>query len=160
MAMRSLSSMNRRTHTDYDGNDRNRRDEVIERIAANCAQGRQAYWVCSLVEESSVLDAQAAEATYEDLNERLDIRIGLVHGKMKGVDKQAIMQEFKAGKLDLLIATTVIEVGVDVPNACTVIENAKASGAITIASIARTGRTRFNKSFCTVIPNTVIRDRN
>lgn len=95
--------------------DRNRRDEVIERIAINCEAGRQAYWVCSLVEASSVLDAQAAEATYEDLNERLDIRIGLVHGKMKSADKQAIMQEFKAGNLDLLIATTVIEVGVDVP---------------------------------------------
>ncbi len=76
--------------------DRNRRDDVIERIAINCEAGRQAYWVCSLVEESSVLDAQAAEATYEDLHERLGIRIGLVHGKMKSVDKQAIMQQFKA----------------------------------------------------------------
>ena len=91
--------------------DRNRRDEVIERIAVNCEAGRQAYWVCSLVEESSVLDAQAAEATYEDLNERLDIRIGLVHGKMKSADKQAIMQEFKAGNLDLLIATSVARAG-------------------------------------------------
>ncbi|HCI31919.1 MAG TPA: ATP-dependent DNA helicase RecG, partial [Psychrobacter sp.] len=87
------------------------------------------YWVCSLVEASSVLDAQAAEATYEDLNERLDIRIGLVHGKMKSADKQAIMQAFKAGDLDLLIATTVIEVGVDVPNASLmVIENAERLG--------------------------------
>ena len=109
--------------------DRNRRDEVIERIAVNCEAGRQAYWVCSLVEESSVLDAQAAEATYEDLSERLDIRIGLVHGKMKSADKQAIMQAFKAGQLDLLIATTVIEVGVDVPNASLmVIENAERLG--------------------------------
>ncbi|MDO5768880.1 MAG: ATP-dependent DNA helicase RecG, partial [Psychrobacter sp.] len=97
--------------------DRNRRDEVIERIAVNCAEGKQAYWVCPLVEESNVLDAQAAEATYADLAERLDIRIGLVHGKMKAAEKQAVMADFKAAKLDLLVATTVIEVGVDVPNA-------------------------------------------
>jgi len=135
--------------------DRNRRDEVIERIAANCAQGRQAYWVCSLVEESSVLDAQAAEATYEDLNERLDIRIGLVHGKMKGVDKQAIMQEFKAGKLDLLIATTVIEVGVDVPNASLmVIENAERLGLSQLHQLrGRVGR-GSTKSFCVLLYQT------
>lgn len=135
--------------------DRNRRDEVIERIAANCAQGRQAYWVCSLVEESSVLDAQAAEATYEDLNARLDIRIGLVHGKMKGVDKQAIMQEFKAGKLDLLIATTVIEVGVDVPNASLmVIENAERLGLSQLHQLrGRVGR-GSTKSFCVLLYQT------
>ncbi|MGM8872555.1 ATP-dependent DNA helicase RecG [Psychrobacter sp. 2Y5] len=135
--------------------DRNRRDEVIERIAANCAQGRQAYWVCSLVEESSVLDAQAAEATFEDLNERLDIRIGLVHGKMKGADKQAIMQQFKAGKLDLLIATTVIEVGVDVPNASLmVIENAERLGLSQLHQLrGRVGR-GSTKSFCVLLYQT------
>lgn len=132
--------------------DRNRRDEVIERIAVNCEAGRQAYWVCSLVEESSVLDAQAAEATYEDLNERLDIRIGLVHGKMKSADKQAIMQEFKAGKLDLLIATTVIEVGVDVPNASLmVIENAERLGLSQLHQLrGRVGR-GSTKSFCVLL---------
>ncbi|MGP5502668.1 ATP-dependent DNA helicase RecG [Psychrobacter faecalis] len=132
--------------------DRNRRDEVIERIAVNCEAGRQAYWVCSLVEESSVLDAQAAEATYEDLNERLDIRIGLVHGKMKSADKQAIMQEFKVGNLDLLIATTVIEVGVDVPNASLmVIENAERLGLSQLHQLrGRVGR-GSTKSFCVLL---------
>ena len=132
--------------------DRNRRDEVIERIAINCESGRQAYWVCSLVEESSVLDAQAAEATYEDLNERLDIRIGLVHGKMKSVDKQSIMQEFKAGNLDLLIATTVIEVGVDVPNASLmVIENAERLGLSQLHQLrGRVGR-GSTKSYCVLL---------
>ncbi|MGM8910642.1 ATP-dependent DNA helicase RecG [Psychrobacter sp. 1U1] len=132
--------------------DRNRRDEVIERIAINCEAGRQAYWVCSLVEESSVLDAQAAEATYEDLHERLDIRIGLVHGKMKSADKQAIMQEFKAGSLDLLIATTVIEVGVDVPNASLmVIENAERLGLSQLHQLrGRVGR-GSTKSFCVLL---------
>jgi len=132
--------------------DRNRRDEVIERIAINCEAGRQAYWVCSLVEESSVLDAQAAEAAYEDLNERLDIRIGLVHGKMKSADKQAIMLEFKAGNLDLLIATTVIEVGVDVPNASLmVIENAERLGLSQLHQLrGRVGR-GSTKSFCVLL---------
>ena len=132
--------------------DRNRRDEVIERIAINCEVGRQAYWVCSLVEESSVLDAQAAEATYEDLNERLDIRIGLVHGKMKSAEKQAIMQAFKAGDLDLLIATTVIEVGVDVPNASLmVIENAERLGLSQLHQLrGRVGR-GSTKSFCVLL---------
>ncbi len=132
--------------------DRNRRDEVIERIAVNCEAGRQAYWVCSLVEASSVLDAQAAEATYEDLNERLDIRIGLVHGKMKSADKQAIMQAFKAGDLDLLIATTVIEVGVDVPNASLmVIENAERLGLSQLHQLrGRVGR-GSTKSFCVLL---------
>ena len=132
--------------------DRNRRDEVIERIAINCEAGRQAYWVCSLVEESSVLDAQAAEATFEDLNERLNLRIGLVHGKMKSADKQAIMQEFKAGNLDLLIATTVIEVGVDVPNASLmVIENAERLGLSQLHQLrGRVGR-GSTKSFCVLL---------
>ena len=132
--------------------DRNRRDEVIERIAINCEAGRQAYWVCSLVEESSVLDAQAAEATYEDLNERLDIRIGLVHGKMKSADKQAVMQDFKAGNLDLLIATTVIEVGVDVPNASLmVIENAERLGLSQLHQLrGRVGR-GSTKSYCVLL---------
>ena len=132
--------------------DRNRRDEVIERIAINCEAGRQAYWVCSLVEESSVLDAQAAEATYEDLNERLNIRIGLVHGKMKSADKQAIMQEFKTGNLDLLIATTVIEVGVNVPNASLmVIENAERLGLSQLHQLrGRVGR-GSTKSFCVLL---------
>lgn len=135
--------------------DRNRRDEVIDRIAANCEQGKQAYWVCPLVEESSVLDAQAAEATYADLAERLDIRIGLVHGKMKAVEKQAVMLAFKNAELDLLVATTVIEVGVDVPNASLmVIENAERLGLSQLHQLrGRVGR-GSEKSYCVLLYQT------
>jgi RecG-like helicase len=89
-----------------------RREEVLQRIATNCAEGKQAYWVCTLVEQSETLDAQAAEATFAEIKERFpELNIGLVHGKMKADEKQAVMQEFKDNKLQLLIATTVIEVG-------------------------------------------------
>lgn len=131
---------------------RERRDEVIARIFDNCKAGKQAYWVCPLVEESTALDAQSAQLTYEDLVERLDIRIGLVHGKMKAVDKQAVMAEFKAGKIDLLVATTVIEVGVDVPNASLmVIENAERLGLSQLHQLrGRVGRGEA-KSFCVLL---------
>ena len=134
---------------------RDRRDEVIERIAANCEQGKQAYWVCPLVEESSVLDAQAAEATYADLADRLNLDIGLVHGKMKPNDKQAVMQDFKQGKTSLLVATTVIEVGVDVPNASLmVIENAERLGLSQLHQLrGRVGR-GTEKSFCVLLYQT------
>lgn len=134
---------------------RDRRDEVIERIAANCEQGKQAYWVCPLVEESTVLDAQAAEATYADLNDRLNLSIGLVHGKMKPNDKQAVMADFKAGKTALLVATTVIEVGVDVPNASLmVIENAERLGLSQLHQLrGRVGR-GTQKSFCVLLYQT------
>jgi ATP-dependent DNA helicase RecG len=95
-----------------------RRDEVIERIRAACHEGRQAYWVCTLVEESDVLQARDAEATHAALREALPgIGIGLVHGRMKPKEKQAAMDAFASGATSLLVATTVIEVGVDVPNA-------------------------------------------
>lgn len=131
---------------------RDRRDEVIERIRENCKQGKQAYWVCPLVEESSVLDAQSAELLFEDLSERLDIRTGLVHGKMKAADKQAVMMAFKNGEIDLLIATTVIEVGVDVPNASLmVIENAERLGLSQLHQLrGRVGRGSA-KSFCVLL---------
>ncbi|WFF38503.1 ATP-dependent DNA helicase RecG [Moraxella nasibovis] len=134
---------------------RDRRDEVIERIFANCKEGKQAYWVCPLVEESSVLDAQSAELLYEDLCERLDINIGLVHGKMKPADKQAVMNEFKLGNIDLLVATTVIEVGVDVPNASLmVIENAERLGLSQLHQLrGRVGRGSA-KSFCVLLYQT------
>ena len=107
-----------------------RRGEVIERVRAACAQGRQAYWVCTLVEESEQLDAQAAEAVHVELGEALpDLRIGLLHGRMGVGQKQAVMEEFKRGEIALLVATTVVEVGVDVPNASLmVIENAERLG--------------------------------
>ncbi|AWY21728.1 ATP-dependent DNA helicase RecG [Moraxella bovis] len=131
---------------------RDRRDEVIERIRINCKNGKQAYWVCPLVEESTALDAQSAELLYEDLCERLDIRIGLVHGKMKAGDKQAVMNDFKQGDIDLLVATTVIEVGVDVPNASLmVIENAERLGLSQLHQLrGRVGR-GLEKSFCVLL---------
>jgi ATP-dependent DNA helicase RecG len=107
-----------------------RRDEVVARIDAACRAGRQAYWVCPLIEESETVRHQAAEDTAAALAAALpDVRIGLVHGRMSGARKEAVMAAFKEGRLDLLVATTVIEVGVDVPNASLmVIENAERMG--------------------------------
>ncbi len=107
-----------------------RRDEVIERIRAACGSGTQAYWVCPLVEDSEQLEAESAEATAERLREALpELTIGLAHGRMKGPERDAVMERFRAGAIDLLVATTVIEVGVDVPNASLmIIENAERMG--------------------------------
>jgi ATP-dependent DNA helicase RecG len=107
-----------------------RRAEVVERIRRACLDGRQVYWVCPLIEESDQLEAQAAEETARTLAEALpELRIGLVHGRMPAAAKERAMQRFKAGELQLLVATTVIEVGVDVPNASLmVIENAERMG--------------------------------
>ncbi|MDF2529940.1 MAG: ATP-dependent helicase RecG [Gammaproteobacteria bacterium] len=107
-----------------------RREEVIERVYAACKSGRQAYWVCTLIEESEALSCQAAEDTAHILQTELkSLTIGLVHGRMKPQDKTAVMADFKAGKIDVLVATTVIEVGVDVPNASLmIIENPERLG--------------------------------
>ena len=107
-----------------------RRGEVVERVRSACASGQQAYWVCPLIEESEVLDYQAAEASYQLLTESLpDLRIGLVHGRMRPAEKERGMKAFKDGLIQLLVATTVIEVGVDVPNASLmIIENAERMG--------------------------------
>ncbi len=107
-----------------------RRDDVIERIRRACRAGRQAYWVCPLIEESEALQCQAATVTAGQLAERLpELRIGLAHGRLPATAKEAAMAAFKAGELDLLVATTVIEVGVDVPNASLmIIENAERLG--------------------------------
>jgi ATP-dependent DNA helicase RecG len=95
-----------------------RRNDVIARVRASCSSGRQAYWVCTLIEESDVLEAQAAEVTAGELQLMLpELSIGLIHGRLKPREKLEIMAAFKAGEIDLLVATTVIEVGVDVPNA-------------------------------------------
>ncbi|MGG7669447.1 ATP-dependent DNA helicase RecG [Yersinia sp. J1] len=96
-----------------------RRSDIIARVKNACLEeGRQAYWVCTLIEESELLEAQAAEVTCEELKAALpEIKVGLVHGRMKAAEKQSVMQSFKQGELQLLVATTVIEVGVDVPNA-------------------------------------------
>jgi len=133
-----------------------RREEVLQRIAKNCMEGKQAYWVCTLVEESETLDAQAAEATYHEIKERFpDLQTGLVHGKMKSDDKQAIMQQFKNNQLQLLIATTVIEVGVDVPNASImIIENAERLGLSQLHQLrGRVGR-GATASFCALLYKT------
>lgn len=130
-----------------------RREEVLQRIASNCADGKQAYWVCTLVEESETLDAQAAEATFNEIKERFPtLNIGLVHGKMKADEKQAVMQQFKNNELQLLIATTVIEVGVDVPNASImVIENAERLGLSQLHQLrGRVGR-GAKASFCALL---------
>lgn len=130
-----------------------RREEVLQRIASNCAEGKQAYWVCTLVEQSETLDAQAAEATFAEIKERFpELNIGLVHGKMKADDKQAVMQQFKDNQLQLLIATTVIEVGVDVPNASImVIENAERLGLSQLHQLrGRVGR-GAKASFCALL---------
>jgi ATP-dependent DNA helicase RecG len=110
--------------------DGQRRAEVVERIRAACLAGRQAYWVCTLIDESDQLQAQAAEQTSLQLREALpELQIGLVHGRMKARDKQAMMDAFAGNRLNVLIATTVIEVGVDVPNASLmIIENAERLG--------------------------------
>ncbi len=107
-----------------------RRDEVITRVREACHSGQQAYWVCPLIEESDVLDFEAAEASYEMLTRELpDLRVGLVHGRMRPAEKERGMQAFKEGLIQLLVATTVIEVGVDVPNASLmIIENAERMG--------------------------------
>jgi ATP-dependent DNA helicase RecG len=107
-----------------------RRDEVIARVHAAALEGRQAYWVCPLIEESEALQLQTATETHELLSAALpDLRVGLVHGRLKGADKQQVMDEFARGELHVLVATTVIEVGVDVPNASLmVIEHAERFG--------------------------------
>ncbi|MCH7294981.1 ATP-dependent DNA helicase RecG [Acinetobacter higginsii] len=133
-----------------------RREQVLQRIASNCREGKQAYWVCTLVEQSETLDAQAAEATYQEIKERFpDINIGLVHGKMKADEKQAVMQAFKGNQSQLLIATTVIEVGVDVPNASImVIENAERLGLSQLHQLrGRVGR-GATASFCALLYKT------
>ena len=107
-----------------------RREEVIARVRSACQAGQQAYWVCPLIEESDVLDFEAAEASYDMLTSALpDLRVGLVHGRMRPAEKERGMQAFKDGLIQLLVATTVIEVGVDVPNASLmIIENAERMG--------------------------------
>ena len=107
-----------------------RRDEVIQRVRDACVDGRQAYWVCPLIEESETLQLQTALDTHAHLQQTFpELRVGLVHGRLKSAEKQQVMTAFKNGEVQLLVATTVIEVGVDVPNASLmVIEHAERMG--------------------------------
>ena len=133
-----------------------RRADVIQRVHAAAAKGTQAYWVCTLIEESDTLQAQAAEATWEDLKTALpDLTIELVHGRMKSKDKAAAMARFASGEAHLLVATTVIEVGVDVPNATLmVMENAERLGLSQLHQLrGRVGR-GGGKSYCVLLYQT------
>lgn len=138
-------------HTAVIGNER--RADVVARVRAACAEGRQAYWVCTLIEESETLQAQAAEATWQELQAALpELRIGLIHGRMKPADKAATMAAFKVGEQHLLVATTVIEVGVDVANASLmIIENAERLGLAQLHQLrGRVGRGSA-ESFCLLV---------
>ncbi len=131
----------------------NRRDEVIARVRMACESGQQAYWVCPLIEESEVLDYQAAEASYEMLTQALPrVRVGLVHGRMRPVEKERGMQAFKQGLIQLLVATTVVEVGVDVPNASLmIVENAERMGLSQLHQLrGRVGRGAM-QSHCVLV---------
>ena len=123
--------------------DSTRREAVIRRVGAACQDGRQAYWVCTAIEESDTLDIEAAEATADQLGSALPgVRVGMVHGKLKPQEKASVMAAFKAGDIQLLVATTVIEVGVDVPNASLmIIDNAERLGLAQLHQLrGRVGR--------------------
>lgn len=130
-----------------------RRADVIQRIGQVCKQSQQAYWVCTLIEESEVLQCEAAEDSFKRLQQSLpQLRIALVHGRMKSAEKTQIMQDFKTHKYDLLVATTVIEVGVDVPNASLmIIENPERLGLSQLHQLrGRVGRGSL-KSHCILL---------
>ncbi|NYT57810.1 ATP-dependent DNA helicase RecG [Alcaligenaceae bacterium] len=130
-----------------------RRDDVLGNVMAEVRQGRQAYWVCPLVEESEALQLQTAVDTHARLAQALpDMRVGLIHGKLPTQEKQAVMQDFREGRIDLLVATTVIEVGVDVPNASLmIIEHAERFGLAQLHQLrGRVGR-GSNQSICVLM---------
>lgn len=131
----------------------NRRNDVFQRIREACLNGRQAYWVCTLIEESETLQCKAAENVAHELSSALpELKIGLLHGRMKSAEKESIMQLFKNKKIHLLVATTVIEVGVDVPNASLmVVENAERLGLAQLHQLrGRVGRGSI-ESYCLLL---------
>jgi len=130
-----------------------KRSHLIERVARACEQGGQVYWVCTLIEESEALQCEAAELTFESLQKQMPgLSVALVHGRMKAAQKDAVIQAFKAGDIDILVATTVIEVGVDVPNAnIMIIENPERLGLAQIHQLrGRVGR-GARESFCILL---------
>ena len=130
-----------------------RRSEVLKKISAKCKDGNQVYWVCPLINESEVLECKAAINTYEELRTELkDINIGLIHGKMKMQEKEKVMGDFRGKKIDLLVSTTIIEVGLDVPNATVmIIENSERMGLSQLHQLrGRVGRGN-KKSSCILI---------
>jgi len=130
-----------------------RREDVIGRVRSACTDGRQAYWVCTLIEESEALQCKAAEVSAQELAERLPgLKVGLVHGRLKSAEKVEVMNRFKQGELDLLVATTVIEVGVDVPSASLIIiENPERLGLAQLHQLrGRVGRGE-QASFCVLM---------
>ena len=130
-----------------------KRTQLIQRVASACEQGGQVYWVCTLIEESEALQCEAAELTYESLQKQLPgLSVALVHGRMKAAQKDAVIQAFKLGDIDILVATTVIEVGVDVPNAnIMIIENPERLGLSQIHQLrGRVGR-GARESFCILL---------
>ena len=130
-----------------------RKAEVMERVRHACAEGRQAYWVCTLIENSETLSATAAEESYQQLCEKLpELQIGLVHGRLKSKEKERVMTAFKTGDIQLLVATTVIEVGVDVPNASLMtIENPERLGLAQLHQLrGRVGRGQ-TESHCVLL---------
>ncbi|OZG74240.1 ATP-dependent DNA helicase RecG [Hahella sp. CCB-MM4] len=130
-----------------------KRDEVVQRVEQVCRKGMQAYWVCTLIEESELLQCQAAEATTEQLKAKLPgLTVGLVHGRMKPSEKAQVMEAFKNNEIQLLVATTVIEVGVDVPNASLmIIENPERLGLAQLHQLrGRVGRGQ-NESYCVLL---------
>lgn len=130
-----------------------RRDEVIERVRVNCQNGQQAYWVCVLIEDSQALQCKAAEVSAKQLQTLLpSLKIGLIHGRLKSAEKEIMMDDFKKRKIDLLVATTVIEVGVDVPNAnLMIIENPERLGLAQLHQLrGRIGR-GCTESYCVLL---------
>mgnify|MGYP001215646241 CR=1 FL=1 len=143
----------------------NKRKSVIEKIKIACQNGQQAYWVCPLIDESDKIEADAANSRFQDLSSRIkSIKIGLIHGRQKNQDKEKTMLLFKEGEIDLLVATTIIEVGVDVPNASLmVIENSERMGLSQLHQLrGRVGR-GSEESHCILLYkpplNTIAKER-
>jgi ATP-dependent DNA helicase RecG len=138
----------------------NRKNEIIEKIKQVCADGRQIYWVCTLIEESEALRAESAENTFYYLNENLkNLRIVLIHGRLNKAEKEEIMEDFSQGRIDVLVATTVIEVGVNVPNASLmIVENSERLGLAQLHQLrGRVGRGN-EKSICILMYQSPLSD--